>query len=329
MHPVPVFFKDTFTEQARMTNAAVKSGASHGNTEIRGCHMAVNSCIIVSMMDVDENFRKLVEMAFEEDLGRNGDVTSRAIFSDETCSAKLVSKDEGILCGIDHFAYVMTCHDADIKVTKRKSDSQPLVKGEVVAELAGPAVSILESERIAMNFLSFLSGIATAAAVHAASLAEGSNTVLLDTRKTLPGYRSLSKYAVGCGGGRKHRMGLHDMVMIKDNHIDAAGSLQAAVEKVRAKWGSTFRIEVECRTSGEVEQALQCGVDVIMLDNMALEECAAMVASGKGACEFEASGNMTPERIALYSTTGVDFISAGGLTHSVRAFDFSLQITEG
>ena len=273
----------------------------------------------------DANFDNLLKLALKEDLGDVGDVTSRAIFDDsQEITALLKSKDTGVLAGLPFFSQVFRKVNKDIEVEKLVEDGTPLKPGDLVARVKGPVASVLEAERTAINFLSFLSGIASVTAEHIAAANDKGHVVILDTRKTLPGYRTLSKYAVTMGGGKNHRMGLYDMVMIKDNHADAAGGITPAVHKVREKWGELYRIEVECRNLEEVKEALDCHVDVIMLDNMTPEETSEAVALRRGDVEFEASGNMDLEKIRRYNNTGVDYISIGKLTHSVRAFDFSL-----
>jgi len=274
----------------------------------------------------DNNFEKLLDLALEEDLREVGDVTSRAIFGDERTTAVLYSKDSGVLAGIDFFGQVFHRVNSAINVNLLMNDGSLLKPGDKIAEITGLTAAVLEAERTAINFLSFLSGIATEAdkCVEAAKLSGGA--VILDTRKTLPGYRNLSKYAVAVGGGQNHRFGLYDMVMIKDNHIDAAGSISSAVSKVREKWDGAFEIEVECRTLDEVREAVSLGVERIMLDNMDPALTGEAVTLGDGKVTFEASGNMHIEKIKEYSPTGVHFISVGSLTHSVKAFDFSLRI---
>ena len=274
-----------------------------------------------------DNFEKLLELALAEDLLENGDVTSRAIFSSEKTEALLRSKDEGVLAGIDYFRRVFERVDDSIEIEIYRKDGDYLKPGDEIARLKGPTVTILEGERTGINFLSFLSGIATDTHRHVRAASEKGNCVILDTRKTLPGYRNLSKYAVTAGGGRNHRMGLYDMVMIKDNHIDAAGSIANAVSRVREKWGGRFKIEVECRNLEEVREALAQKADVIMLDNMDEKATADAVALREGDVKFEASGNMDLEKIRRYSPLGVDYISIGRLTHSVTAFDFSLVVS--
>ncbi|MBN2627951.1 MAG: carboxylating nicotinate-nucleotide diphosphorylase [Spirochaetales bacterium] len=275
----------------------------------------------------NDNFDKLLELALAEDLLDAGDVTSRAIFTGERTTALLRSKDEGVLAGIDYFRRVFEKVDAGIEMEFYKKDGDRLVPGDEIGRLKGPAVTILEGERTGINFLSFLSGIATETAKHVAASSAKGNCLILDTRKTLPGYRNLSKYAVKAGGGENHRMGLYDMVMIKDNHIDAAGSITEAVSRVRAKWDGKYRIEVECRNLEEVKEALSLKVDVIMLDNMDEKATLDAVALREGDVKFEASGNMDLDKIRRYSPLGVDYISIGRLTHSVRAFDFSLVVS--
>lgn len=274
----------------------------------------------------DSFFEQILTMALQEDLGDVGDVTSRAIFSDHMTNAVLYSKDRGILAGAHFFRQVFNYVDSTLKVELLKNDGHILENGDKIALISGKTSSILEGERTAINFLSFLSGIASETDRCVMAAGETGGAVILDTRKTLPGYRSLSKYAVSVGGGTNHRMGLYDMVMIKDNHIDAAGSITSAVEKVRAKWGDAFEIEVECRNGDEVREAVSLGVERIMLDNMNPRETAEAVRLGNGKVLFEASGNMDCAKIREYSPTGIHFISVGGLTHSVKAFDFSLRI---
>lgn len=270
------------------------------------------------------DYEKLIEMAIEEDINGICDITSEAIFSDETASAELISKDNGILAGCEIFQTVFKKIDEDTEVTLKFKDGDKLNYGDSVSVVNGKAVSILKAERIAINFISFLSGISTKT-YNFVKKTKG-NTIILDTRKTLPGYRKLSKYAVKTGGGKNHRMGLYDMVMIKDNHIDAAGSITKAVELVRKRWGASFTIEVECRTENHVKEALKNNVDIIMLDNMDNKKMKECVKLSNNNIKYEASGGMILERINEVGKTGVDYISVGELTHSVTAFDFSLKI---
>ena len=269
------------------------------------------------------NLNQLIQLALYEDLLDIGDITSEAIFKDELYSYKLVAKDSGVLCGIDIFIAVMKYVDDKINIKKFFDDKDTINKGDIVAEVGGPVISILKAERTALNFISHLSAIATKTAVFVKE--SNKRATILDTRKTLPGYRELQKYAVLCGGGANHRIGLYDAILIKDNHSDAAGGITNAVEKVKARWGNKYKIEVETRNIDEVKEAVRCNVDRIMLDNMSNADMKEAVDYIKGAAETEASGNMNLQRIHDVSLTGVNFISFGELTNSVKAFDFSLR----
>ena len=272
------------------------------------------------------DYLPLIELALREDLGELGDVTSQAVVPDGERSATLWSKDAGVMAGEEIFTAVFHAVDPGVRVAFALHDGARLVRGDRLASVDGKAISLLSAERTAINFIGYLSGIATAAG-DLAALARGSGAaIILDTRKTLPGWRALSKYAVTVGGGQNHRQGLYDMVLIKDNHVDSAGSVAAAVAKVRERWGSRFPVEVECRNTREVEDALAAGVTLIMLDNMDPDAMREEVRRIGGRAKVEASGNMTREKIPAVSATGVDFISVGALTHSVRSFDFSLTV---
>ncbi|HET6487377.1 MAG TPA: carboxylating nicotinate-nucleotide diphosphorylase [Spirochaetia bacterium] len=270
------------------------------------------------------DYLPLVRMALQEDLGDLGDITSQAVVPDGERSATLWSKDDGVLAGEEIFRSVLREVDPSAVVLFQAHDGARLARGMPVASVRARAISILSAERTALNFISFLSGIATATR-KLVDLAEG-RAVILDTRKTLPGFRALSKYAVTVGGGSNHRQGLYDMVLIKDNHVDSAGSVAAAVQRVRDRWARRFPVEVECRTEAEVRDAVAAGVDVILLDNMTTGQMRQAAALVGGRAKVEASGNMTAERIGEVSATGVDYISVGALTHSVASFDFSLKI---
>lgn len=275
-------------------------------------------------MDNFQSLDKLIDLALEEDLQKIGDITSEPIFTHHHFTYKLISKDTGVLCGIEVFARVFHMVDNQTKVVSFFDDGTSIGKGDLVAEISGKVVSILKSERTALNFLSMLSAVATRTSAFVKE--SGGLVTVLDTRKTIPGFRQLQKYAVRCGGGSNHRMGLYDMVMIKDNHIDAAGGIKAAVGIIRDQWGERYKIEVETRNIGEVREALACGVERIMLDNMSDIETMEAVRLINGKCESEASGNMTLGRIKQVASTGVNFISIGEITHSIKAFDFSLKV---
>jgi len=279
-------------------------------------------------------FDQLLGMALDEDLGVAGDVTSQAIFSPEDrARAVLLSKDTGVLCGIELFNRVFVRIDKDMVCRSLLQDGKGLIPGQAVAELEGRCLAILKGERTAINFLGYLSGIASQARLFQEEASAKGRAIVLDTRKTLPGYRSLAKYAVRTGGAGNHRMGLYDMVLIKDNHQDAAGGMEAAVARVRRAHGSRFLIEVEARSVADVKKALELDVDWIMLDNMSEEDCLSALALPRPPREraviFEASGNMDLERVGRYSALGLDRVSVGALTHSVRTFDFSLRIEGG
>lgn len=266
---------------------------------------------------------RLIDIAFDEDFAQYGDVTTDAVFPNGLGDGTYVlkAKDNGILCGKEVFEMVFKKLDPSLQVTFMHSDGDSVSYGDVVAEINGKIASILKGERTALNFICYLSAIATRTNEFVKAAAP---VRILDTRKTLPGYRHLAKYAVACGGAVNHRIGLYDMVMIKDNHIDGAGGIAQAVNRVREKWGNKYKIEVETRNLAEVEEAVQLNVDRIMLDNMDNETIAKAVKIINGKTEIEASGNMTLERVKTLAGSGVDFISVGELTHSVKVFDFSL-----
>ncbi|MBF0111719.1 MAG: carboxylating nicotinate-nucleotide diphosphorylase [Desulfamplus sp.] len=278
---------------------------------------------------------KLLEMAFIEDLGSFGDITSDALFvNNQIDTYWLVAKQDGVLCGADIFICVFNYIEQRFEKSGQISpkskidfyfaDGDLIKKGKRVAKIEGSINTLLKSERVALNFIAHLSGIATEVKRWIDAISH-TKTKILDTRKTLPGWRELQKYAVKCGGGNNHRMGLYDMVMIKDNHIDGIGSITKAVDMVRSKWQKRFKIEVETRNLNEVKEALDSNVDIIMLDNMDIETMKKAVKLINGKVPAEASGNMTLERVKEVAETGVDYISVGALTHSVRAFDFSLR----
>jgi len=270
-----------------------------------------------------KDYKKLIDLAIEEDLDEKGDITSNAIFSTERSTFELIARENGILCGLRIFSDIFSLLDPGCETINFVIDGDQIKKDQKICELNGLVVSILKGERTALNFLSHLSGIATKT-YQFVKACQG-KTRILDTRKTIPGWRKLQKYAVKCGGGKNHRMGLYDLVMIKDNHIDAAGGISAAVKKVRKKWGYSFKIEVETRNIEEVKEAIKHDIDIIMLDNMDLEQIKKALKIINGKTDVEVSGNITPNRIKEISQLDVDFISVGSLTHSVKAFDFSLR----
>lgn len=269
----------------------------------------------------------LVKLALDEDLGERGDVTSRAtIPAGQRVHARITAKQAGVIAGLELVAAVYAQVDATVTVTPLAADGDAVTVGTVVCEVDGAGRSVLTGERVALNFLQRLSGVATVTAQFVAAVA-GTKAVILDTRKTTPGWRRLEKYAVCMGGGANHRIGLYDMVLIKDNHIDAAGGITAAVAAVRAEpTARDLPVEVEVKDLDELREALGCGVDRILLDNMSLEQMreAAQVTAGR--VPLEASGNMSLERVRAVAETGVDFISVGALTHSAPALDLSMRL---
>jgi len=281
--------------------------------------------------DLKTAFAVLLEQAVLEDLGTVGDVSSDAIFTGQQARARIISRQAAVVYGLWTVPLVAARIDPALRVTLVIADGQQIQPNQVVCQLEGSVASFLKAERIILNFLAYLSGIATMSAEYAALAAKSGTTAVLDTRKTLPGYRLLAKAAVKAGGCRNHRMGLYDMVMIKDNHIDAAGSIEAAVAAVRQRWGSQYRIELECRNLEEVNTGLSLGVDIIMLDNMSPEACVQALELKKtefasSSTLFEASGDMTREKLVQYAGLGLDYISVGALTHSVKSVNFSMGI---
>jgi nicotinate-nucleotide pyrophosphorylase (carboxylating) len=266
----------------------------------------------------------LIDMAIAEDIG-DGDITSRAIFTAKNRSHAFIrAKESGVLCGCFMAEAVYSRIDPSVEIRFLCCDGDAVNAGDIIAEISGPTASILAGERIALNFMQRLSGIATRTAA-VVELLSGTGITILDTRKTLPGYRLLDKYAVRTGGGTNHRMGLFDMVMIKDNHIEAAGGISEAVKMVRDRCGSGYMIEVEASTPGEVTEALESGVDIIMLDNMSLSDMEKSVEIIDGRAKIEVSGNMEESRIMEIRHLKIDYISMGALTHSVKAFDLSMR----
>lgn len=269
----------------------------------------------------------IVDLALREDIG-NGDVTTQAVFSgQEQAEAYLIAKEGGILAGNELGAYIARRVDPTISYRQLVPDGRAVNRGDLLAEIKGAAGSILTAERTCLNFMQRMSGIATKTSRFAAAL-EGTNTRLLDTRKTMPGQRWTDKWAVRLGGGTNHRFCLDDMYLIKENHITVAGGVREALEacaRHRAKTGGTQKIEIEVVEFFQITQALQTGLaDIILLDNMNLEELREAVNIIEGAAQTEASGNMTLERLPAVAETGVDFISVGSITHSVHALDISL-----
>ncbi len=267
---------------------------------------------------------KIIDLALEEDIG-SGDITTDSIIPAEAeKKAYLAAKADGIIAGIDIFKKVFDRLGGEIVIEILKEDGSPVKKGDRILNMTGNYRALLTGERTALNFLQRMSGIATAASEFVEAV-RGTGVIILDTRKTVPGHRLLDKYAVAAGGGDNHRIGLFDMAMIKDNHIKVAGSITEAVKMVREKSGGKVKIEVETTTLEEVKEALAAEPDVIMLDNMDANMMREAVKLIDGRCKTEASGNMTIEKLKETAKTGIDYISSGALTHSVKALDISMR----
>ena len=266
----------------------------------------------------------LIKTALSEDINYIDSTADLLIDENSTSSAYFMAKADGVLAGIDIALRVFTILDPEMKIELFKKDGDRVKKGDIIANFSGHTRLMLKAERTSLNILQHMSGIATYTdkCVQAVS---GTNASITDTRKTLPGLRALQKYAVTVGGGRNHRYNLTDAAMLKDNHIDAYGGIRPAVEALRKKAGHMLQIEVETRNLDEVKEALECGVNVIMLDNMTAEQMREAVKLIDGRAKTEASGNVTLENIRAVAETGVDIISLGALTHSVTAFDISMK----
>ncbi|WP_346856388.1 carboxylating nicotinate-nucleotide diphosphorylase [uncultured Draconibacterium sp.] len=269
----------------------------------------------------------LFDLAYAEDIGDGDITTNNLIDPNQNKTAQLVAKEEGVVAGLQVAEMVFKRFDKNLEWNVIIPDGNIVLPGDIIAEFKGNYRALLSGERKALNFLQRLSGIASYS--HLCMLeTKGTKVEILDTRKTLPGYRYLDKYAVRMGGASNHRFGLYDMVMIKDNHIQIAGGITQAVEAIRKKIPKSIKIEVETTTIEQVKEALAADVDIIMLDNMRstlMKECVKII---DRRAKIEASGNMTIKRIRKVAHTGVDYISIGALTHSVKALDISQRIID-
>lgn len=275
-----------------------------------------------------EDALTMIRLALAEDV-RSGDVTSAwTIPENQNQHARLIAKEDGVLAGLPVIELVFAELNANVNVTLHKQDGDVVKKGDLIAELEGSTRDLLTGERTLLNFIQQLSGVASVAHTFQKAL-EGGKTKVLDTRKTLPGFRTLQKYAVRVGGGSNHRMGLFDMVLVKDNHIAAAGGVLEALEVVRKNNTENLMVEMEVESLEDLKKLLNKGVDVIMLDNMSNEmmaEALKIIKDSGDKVLVEGSGNMTLERAKEIATLGLDYISVGALTHSVRALDISMRI---
>ena len=274
-----------------------------------------------------KNIDALIEAALKEDMPE-GDVTSENIISCDSISrALIVAKEEGVVAGIYVAERVLKTIDRTVDFEILKKDGNTLNNGDKIAALKGPSISLLKGERTALNFLQRMSGIATATQEFVKAL-EGKKTKILDTRKTTPGLRSLEKYAVRMGGGTNHRFSLSDMVMIKDNHIKIVGSITEAVRSARKKIKPGIKIEVETTNREEAVEALECGADIVMLDNMPLGKMREVMKLLNGKVLVEVSGKINLSRIPDIAELGVDYISVGALTHSYKSLDISMEFVD-
>lgn len=268
---------------------------------------------------------EIIKTALLEDINYI-DVTTDCLVNENSVStARYVAKDDGVLCGIDIAVRVFRLLDENVSAEIYIHDGEKVRKGDIIARITGSTRALLKGERTALNLVQHMSGIATATN-RCVELVKGTNASVADTRKTLPGLRALQKYAVTVGGGKNHRYNLSDCAMLKDTHLDAYGSMTGAVKALRAQMGHTVKIEVEVSDMDGLREALSLGVEIIMLDNMSVEQMTEAVKITGGKALLEASGNVTEAAIRKIAETGVDIISMGALTHSVKAFDISMKI---
>ena len=268
-----------------------------------------------------------IDIAFKEDIGDGDHTTLSCIPHDLQGRARLLVKEDGILCGVELAKKIFAKFDPTLKMTQYLHDGDAIKKGDIAFVVEGKTISILQTERLVLNFMQRLSGIATQTHEYV-KLLEGTNTKILDTRKTTPGLRLLEKYTVKTGGGENHRIGLYDMILIKDNHIDYAGGVTKAITKTKEylkEKGKDLKIEVEARTLDEIKEILKFDVERILIDNFTPEETKVAVALINGKCKTESSGGITKESIRAYAEAGVDYISVGALTHHINSLDLSLK----
>lgn len=269
-----------------------------------------------------EDIENTVQKALEEDI-KGGDLTASLIPQDTQADAAIICREEAVLCGRPWFDEVFRQVDDSIKIKWLKEEGEPVHANDTLCEISGSARHILTAERTALNFLQTLMATATTTSAYMKYLT-GSTTTLLDTRKTLPGLRLAQKYAVACGGAQNHRIGLYDAILIKENHIMAAGGIDAAVKKAKQLYPSV-KVEVETENLDEVQQALEAGADIIMLDNFSIEMMQQAVTMVDHRAKLEVSGNVEIQHLAELASTGVDYISTGAITKHLRAIDLSMR----
>jgi len=278
----------------------------------------------VTSLNVAPEIVRSIEIALSEDIGSGDATTDRIVPPGANACARIIAKQDGVVSGVEIAKAVFLYLDSAMKFDAAVSDGTRVLRGQTLIELSGSGRAILTGERTALNFVGRMSGIATLTRQFVDAVS-GTNAVILDTRKTVPGLRSIDKLAVRHGGGQNHRHGLYDMVLIKNNHIDLAGSLNEAVRRVRES-GTDLEIEAEARTISELQHALEIGIKRILLDNMTIDTLHQAVRLSGGRAKLEASGNVTLTNVREIAETGVDFISVGALTHSAKAFDVSLRL---
>lgn len=279
------------------------------------------------MKTKDELIDDLLSLAFAEDVGDGDHTTLSTIPADAMGKQRLIVKEQGIIAGVEMARKVFDKFDPELKMTVYINDGTEVKPGDIAFEVEGRIRSLLQTERVMLNIMQRMSGIATVTAKYQ-NLLEGLKTKVLDTRKTTPGLRMIEKEAVRIGGGCNHRIGLFDMILIKDNHVDFAGGIKEAVESAKKyckETGRDLKIELEVRNEDEIKQALEVGVDRIMLDNFSPERTREAVKMINGAVEIESSGGITFDTLRAYGECGVDFISVGALTHSVKGLDMSFK----
>ena len=268
---------------------------------------------------------EIIKKALDEDINYIDVTTDYLVDENRISTAKYVAKADGVVCGTEVALRVFELLDKDVKTEILIGEGEKVHKGDIIARITGKTQALLKGERTALNLIQHMSGIATATR-ECVDLVAGTKASIADTRKTLPGLRALQKYAVTVGGGKNHRYNLSDCAMLKDTHLDAYGSMTGAVNALREKMGHTVKIEVEVSDLEQLEEALSLGVEIIMLDNMSPELMKKAVEITNGRAKLEASGNITSANIREVAKTGVDIISLGALTHSVKAFDISMKI---
>jgi nicotinate-nucleotide pyrophosphorylase (carboxylating) len=269
----------------------------------------------------------IIDAALREDMPQ-GDITSESIIPvDSRARAIILAKENGILAGMDVASRVFEKIDPGVEFKKEKNDGQKFSDGETLAVLQGASISLLKGERTALNFLQRMSGIATTTGMFVQAL-EGTETKILDTRKTTPGLRSLEKYAVKMGGGQNHRQNLSEMVLIKDNHLKLVGSISEAVKRAKERIAPGIKVEVEATCLAEVQEAVRAGADMVMLDNMRIDRMIEVIKWVEGKVPLEASGSVTLETVKEIAALGIDFISVGSLTHSYKSVDISMEFLE-